>query len=188
MNHYQVGKGTITLILGDLADQQVDAIVNAANPQLAGGGGVDGALHRAAGPMLLQWCQQIPSDDKGYRCPTGEVRVTPAANLPARWVIHGVGPIYSHQAAEVSMQQLRSVHEQALAAAAQRDCQSIALPAISTGVYGYPVAEAAPVALGTARDFLLQNKNPADIRFVLFNTSHHQAFQQALDLLAQTTG
>ena len=86
------------------------------------------------------------------------------------------------------MQQLRSVHEQALAAAAQRDCQSIALPAISTGVYGYPVAEAAPVALGTARDFLLQNKNPADIRFVLFNTSHHQAFQQALDLLAQTTG
>ena len=188
MNHYQVGQGTITLILGDLVDQQVDVIVNAANNQLAGGGGVDGALHRAAGPMLLQWCQQIPCDDNGCRCPTGEVRVTPAGNLPAQWVIHGVGPIYNHQPPDLSVQQLRSVHEQALEAAAQRDCQSIAFPAISTGIYGYPVAEAALVALGTARDFLRQNKNPADIRFVLFNTSHHQAFQQALNLLSKTTG
>ena len=178
----------IEVITRDITALKVDAIVNAANPQLAGGGGVDGALHQAAGPLLLQWCQQIPCDDNGYRCPTGEVRVTPAGNLPARWVIHGVGPIYNHQAAEVSVQQLRSVHEQALDAAAQRGCRSIAFPAISTGVYGYPVDQAASIALAVARDFLRQQQHPADIRFVLFNASHHQAFQQALDLLSQSSG
>ena len=186
MTRLQVGLGIIELVLGNLVDQQVDAIVNAANSQLAGGGGVDGALHQAAGPQLLQWCQQFPLDTNQQRCPTGEVRVTAAGNLAARWVIHAVGPVYHSRQPQQAAELLRLVHTRALVAAVERDCQSIAFPAISTGVYGYPVELAAPIALGAARDFLLQKKTPSTIRFILFNQAGWQAFQLALQQLNET--
>ena len=180
MSIHRVGQGTIELVLGDIVDQQVDAIVNAANSQLAGGGGVDGAIHRAAGPQLLQWCQQITPAADGQRCPTGEVRVTAAANLSAQWVIHAVGPVYRADHQEQVSGQLRAVHRQALETAAKLGCQSIAFSAISTGVYGFPVELAAPIALGVAYQFLLQNRSPQDIRWVLFGKPHWQVFEQAL--------
>ena len=181
MSTHHVGQGTIELVLGDIVNQQVDAIVNAANSRLAGGGGVDGAIHRAAGPKLLEWCQKIVPNADGQRCPTGEVRVTKAANLPAQWVIHAVGPIYQQEQHDQVAEQLRTVHWRALEAAANLNCQSIAFPAISTGVYRFPVAFAAPIALQVASQFLLQNKEPQEIRWILFNESHWQVFQQTLE-------
>jgi len=186
MSTHHIGQGTIQLVRGDIVHQQVDAIVNAANSQLSGGGGVDGAIHRAAGPHLLQWCQEITPNDNGDRCPTAEVRITEAGNLPARWVIHAVGPIYDEKQHDQVSEQLRSVHWRALQAAADLGCQSIAFPAISTGVYRFPVALAAPVVLQVACEFLLQHKVPHDIRWILFNDSHWQVFQQALKKI--TTG
>jgi O-acetyl-ADP-ribose deacetylase (regulator of RNase III) len=186
MTVHRVGLGTIELVLGDIVDQNVDAIVNAANSQLAGGGGVDGAIHRAAGPQLLRWCQQITPNADGQRCPTGEVRVTAAGNLSARWVIHAVGPIYHVQQQEQASELLRAAHHQALETAAELGCQSIAFSAISTGIYGFPVELAAPLALGVAYQFLLQNRAPQDIRWVLFGEPHWQVFEQALLTIENT--
>jgi O-acetyl-ADP-ribose deacetylase (regulator of RNase III) len=183
MSTHRIGQGAIELVLGDIVNQQVDAIVNAANSQLAGGGGVDGAIHQAAGPSLLQWCQEIPPNADGHRCPTGEIRVTKAANLSAQWVIHAVGPVYQQEQHDKVAEQLRAVHWQALEAAADLGCQSIAFPAISTGVYRFPVARAAPIVLQVACQFLLQNRTPQDIRWILFNKSHWQVFQQTLQEL-----
>src|SRR5262249_23175745 len=130
---FQAEHGRIELVLGNIVEQEVDAIVNAANTKLAGGGGVDGAIHRAAGPTLKQECLSLPADESGRRCRTGEVRVTGAGDLPARWVIHAVGPFYSERYAEKARRQLREVHQRALEAAAAKGCRSVALPAISTG-------------------------------------------------------
>src|SRR5437870_4524040 len=129
----QAEHGRIELTLGNIVEQAVDAIVNAANSTLAGGGGVDGAIHRAAGPGLLEECLRLPEDEQGRRCPTGEVRVTGAGKLSARWVIHAVGPVYSERAPEKAHQQLRQVHLRALDAAVEKSCVSVAFPAISTG-------------------------------------------------------
>src|SRR5688572_26420613 len=123
MDTLACGAGRIELVLGNIIEQAVDAIVNAANTKLAGGGGVDGAVHRAAGRKLKEECLALPADQDGRRCPTGEVRVTGAGDLPAKYVIHAVGPFYNARYAGKACQQLRLVHERALSAAADRGCR-----------------------------------------------------------------
>ncbi len=141
----------IQIITGDITSLDVDAIVNAANRTLLGGGGVDGAIHRAAGPRLLQACRAIPEVSPGVRCPTGEARITPGFGLPARYVIHTVGPVW--QGGENGEPELlASCHAQSLSLAAEYDLDTIAFPAISCGIYGYPPELASRVALRSLRD------------------------------------
>lgn len=151
----------ITIVEGDLTQARVDAIVNAANPKMLGGGGVDGAIHRAAGPRLKQQCLKVAAVN-GIRCPFGEARITLAGDLRAKYVIHTAGPIY-RQAAEPSAL-LEAAYVNSLSLALENQCQTVAFPAISCGVYGYPHQEAAEVALSVcSRD---QFKK-LDIRFYL---------------------
>lgn len=134
----------VQVLKGDLTRQAVDAIVNAANQKLLGGGGVDGAIHRAAGPALLEACRAIPEVHPGIRCPTGEARITPGFGLAARYVIHTVGPVYSGRSVDAEL--LGSAFRSSLEIAVERAFSSVAFPAISCGVYGYPAEEAALVA------------------------------------------
>jgi O-acetyl-ADP-ribose deacetylase (regulator of RNase III) len=179
-----IGECRIELVLGNIVEQQADAIVNAANTQLSGGGGVDGAIHRAAGKALKEACQQLPADEKGQRCPTGEVRVTQAGRLHARIVIHAVGPFYNERYADKADHQLRQVHENILDAAVEHDCRSVALPAISTGAHRFPINRAASIAVRAAVEFLKKNGKPDVVRFVLFKQAQFDAFQQALEEVA----
>ena len=176
--------GRIELVLGNIVDQHVDAIVNAANTSLLGGGGVDGAIHRAAGPDLLEACKTLPTDPAGQRCPTGEVRSTAAFDLHARWVIHAVGPFYNERYAEKAERSLASAHRAALEAAARLGAQSVAFPAISTGAYRYPAPEAARVAMRETTAFLTQPSSVTLVRFVLFSPSLLATYSSALDLVA----
>ena len=137
---------SIQIITADITGLNVDAIVNAANPALLGGGGVDGAIHRAAGPELLQACRALHQVRPGVRCPTGEARITPAFRLPARYVIHTVGPVW-HGGTQDEPALLASCYEQSMLLALEHGVDSIAFPAISCGVYGYPPELAAPLAL-----------------------------------------
>jgi O-acetyl-ADP-ribose deacetylase (regulator of RNase III) len=162
-----VGRGQIELTLGDITAEEIDAIVNAANTKLLGGGGVDGALHRAAGPALKAECRKLPADEAGRLCPTGEVRVTGAGRLRARFVIHAVGPFYNVRYARRAEELLREVHLRALEAAQERGCRSIAFPAISTGAYRFPPARAAEIAIEAAASFLSRCTEPLRVRFVL---------------------
>lgn len=134
------------IVIADITQLELDAIVNAANPGLLGGGGVDGAIHRGAGPALLEACRGIPEVAPGIRCPTGEVRITPGFNLPARYVIHAVGPIWQG-GGQGEADALASCYRRSIALAREMGLTSIAFPAISCGVYGYPPHRAARVAL-----------------------------------------
>lgn len=135
----------VEVITADITTLEVDAIVNAANEAMAGGGGVDGAIHRAAGPQLATACRQVPEVRPGVRCPTGEARITPGFALPARWVIHTVGPVW-HGGGHGEPELLASCYRASLSLARQHAADSIAFPSISTGVFGYPVGAAAEVA------------------------------------------
>jgi len=147
---------TIAIVIDDITRLRVDAIVNAANRSLLGGGGVDGAIHRAAGPQLLAACRALPQASPGVRCPTGEAHITPGFALPARYVIHTVGPVWQGGGhGEPAL--LALCHRHALELLREHDLHTIAFPAISCGVYGYPPAQAAPVALAAMRDWLLAN-------------------------------
>jgi O-acetyl-ADP-ribose deacetylase (regulator of RNase III) len=160
---------------GDLTRALVDAIVNAANQRLLGGGGVDGAIHRAAGPALLEACRAIPEVRPGVRCPVGEARITPGFALPAKHVIHTVGPIYGESGDDRAL--LGSAFRSSLELAVQHRLRTIAFPAISCGVYGYPLAEAAEVAVAVTRE----RAWPLDeIRFVLRGREALEAFRGAL--------
>ena len=160
---------------GDITRLHVDAIVNAANTSLLGGGGVDGAIHRAAGPELLAECRRIGG------CPTGEARLTKGYRLPARYVIHTVGPIYSGRPQDPQL--LKSCYENSLRLALAHELTSIAFPAISCGVYGYPIKNAARIALGAAKAFLNQHPDFGLIVFVLFSESDLAVYQEVSSLL-----
>ncbi|MER2498682.1 O-acetyl-ADP-ribose deacetylase [Vibrio neptunius] len=169
----------ITLINGDIIQAKVDAIVNAANPKMLGGGGVDGAIHRAAGSDLLKACQQVEAVD-GVRCPSGQARITTAGKLRAKYVIHAVGPIY-HQVANPE-QILQSAYRESLKLALAHQCLSIALPAISCGVYGYPLQEAAEIALTVCTESEFAQ---LDIQFYLFGEEMMTIWQHVQTTLIQ---
>lgn len=166
----------IELVPGDITRQQVDAIVNAANSQLAGGGGVDGAIHAAAGPSLMAESRRRYPEG----CPTGDAVATGAGNLPAKYVFHAVGPVWNGGVRQEE-QQLRSAWRRCLELAGEHDCRSVAFPAISTGVYGYPVDLAAQAALETVRDFLVEHRRPELVRIVLFSEGACGAFSRVLE-------
>jgi len=166
---------SIEICKGDITKLEVDAIVNAANARLAGGGGVDGAIHRAAGPELLEECRRIGG------CPTGEARITRGYRLPARWVIHAVGPVWRGGAANED-ELLASAYRHALQLAVQAGARSIAFPAISTGVYGFPKERAARIAVGTVLDFLARNDHALDrVIFCCFDDACVAAHEAALN-------
>jgi O-acetyl-ADP-ribose deacetylase (regulator of RNase III) len=166
------------VVQGDITKQEVDAIVNAANEALRGGGGVDGAIHRAAGPELLEECIRIGG------CPTGEARITKGYRLPARHVIHTVGPVWQG-GDRGEPETLAACYRNALRLAAENGARTVAFPGISTGVYGYPLAQATRIALRTVRDCLDESPAIEEVRFVTFGEA---ATRTAERVLAELTG
>ncbi len=163
----------ITLVRGDITTQQVDAIVNAANAALAGGGGVDGAIHRAAGPELTQACNRLGG------CPTGSAKITPGFNLPAKYIIHAVGPIY-RDGRQGEADQLADCYRAALALASQHQCETVVFSAISCGVYGFPHESAARISLATVSETLANQTLPQSVRWVLFDDHLYGIFSAAM--------
>jgi len=165
----------IELVQGDITRQETDAIVNAANTTLLGGGGVDGAIHRAGGPAILAACRALGG------CETGDAKLTPGGRLPARFVIHTVGPVYRdgrHGEPEL----LASAYRRSLEVALGATLRSVAFPSISTGAYRFPITEAAPIALGTVRRFDREHPQALDlVRFVLFSAPDLAVYQQSLE-------
>jgi O-acetyl-ADP-ribose deacetylase len=161
----------IEAVQGDITEQDVDAIVNAANSSLLGGGGVDGAIHRRGGSAILEECRRVRAEQHPDGLPTGQAVATTAGDLPARWVIHTVGPVYT--AVDDPAALLASCHTEALRVADALGAKTVAFPAISTGVYGYPVEEAAPVAVAAVRAADTQVEL---VRFVLFGDDAYRAF------------
>jgi len=170
---------SITVITADIVRLDVDAIVNAANETLLGGGGVDGAIHRAAGPQLLAACRALPEVSAGVRCPTGEARITLGFELPARWVIHTVGPIW-HGGHHGEPELLARCYRASLKLAMAHRVQSIAFPAISCGVYGYPPELAAPTAITTLRE-TLRGSPGLHVQLCAFSEYMRAVLQRALD-------
>ncbi len=168
-----VKASTVELVQGDITQQDTAAIANAANTSLLGGGGVDGAIHRAGGPQILEECKKLNG------CKTGDAKITTGGNLKAKYVIHTPGPIYRGGTAGES-KLLESCYRRCLEVAVENDIDSIAFPSISTGVYGYPVNEAAEIALRTVRTFLENNPSLHLVRFVLFDKKTYQAFVGAM--------
>jgi O-acetyl-ADP-ribose deacetylase len=165
----------IEIVQGDITQQAVDAIVNAANSTLLGGGGVDGAIHRSGGPEILAECRRVRDELWPDGLPTGQAVATTAGRLPARWVIHTVGPVYA--AVDDPAALLASCHREVLRVADELGARSVAFPAISCGVYGYPVEEAAPIAIGTVQ------ATPTAVelvRFVLFDAATFATFQRCM--------
>ena len=174
----QINRSTLELVEGDITRQDVDAIVNAANPSLLGGGGVDGAIHAAGGPAILAECRLLGG------CATGDAKITTAGRLPARHVIHTVGPVYWRAGPQQAAALLASAYRRSLEVAAEHNLRSVAFPSISTGAYGYPIDEAAPVALRAVIDYLAAHDGPVRlVRFVLYGRPAYRAYEQALTLL-----
>lgn len=167
--------GRVVVVVGDITHQDVTAIVNAANSTLLGGGGVDGAIHRAGGPRILSECQQIRKTLYPEGLPTGQAVITTGGNLPARYVIHTVGPIYGRQP-ERESELLAACYQNSLLLAKDHQVSSIAFPSISTGAYGYPKPEAARVASGTIKQFLTADKQVAQVRLVFFQEREARVF------------
>ncbi|HET6632656.1 MAG TPA: O-acetyl-ADP-ribose deacetylase [Rhodanobacteraceae bacterium] len=170
---------SIDVVNDDITGLAVDAIVNAANEALAGGGGVDGAIHRAAGPRLHDACMALPQVRPGVRCPTGEARITPGFDLPARFVIHTVGPVW-HGGDRGEQALLASCYRRSLRLAGEHGVQSIAFPAISCGVFGYPPGPAAQVAVASISEHAATGTGPQRILLCAFGEAIGQALRQAL--------
>lgn len=167
----------ITLLQGDITKLKVDAIVNAANSSLMGGGGVDGAIHRAGGPVILDECRQIVA--RQGRCETGEAVITSGGNLPAKLVIHTVGPVW-HGGNNNEADLLRNAYLNSLKLAVENGVETIAFPNISTGVYGYPKEKAAEIAIRTVTEFLRENDQLQQVYFVCFDEENLQIYQRLL--------
>ncbi|HTZ41432.1 MAG TPA: O-acetyl-ADP-ribose deacetylase [Syntrophales bacterium] len=172
----KIGKSTLAIVEGDITKEETDAIVNAANSGLRGGGGVDGAIHRAGGPAIMEECRKI-----GH-CPTGQAVITTGGNLKAKYVIHTVGPVYSGGSRnEAGL--LKSAYLESLKLASKKGIRSLSFPAISTGAYGYPLNEAARIALKTTIDYLGEHPEIEAVRFVLFGKSMYDIFTEELKKL-----
>lgn len=167
--------GRVKVVVGDITEQTVDAIVNAANSTLLGGGGVDGAIHRAGGGEILEACREIRRAQFPKGLPTGEAVITTAGRLAARFVIHTVGPVYGRHAGREA-ELLANCYQNSLRLAIENNLQSIAFPAISTGAYGYPKHEAAAVASKAVQNILLQYDTLTEVRFVFFGVSDAKTF------------
>jgi O-acetyl-ADP-ribose deacetylase (regulator of RNase III) len=167
----------ITLVRGDITDQDVDAVVNAANSSLLGGGGVDGAIHRRGGPAILAECKVLRRTSYEGGLPTGMAVVTTAGDLPARWVIHTVGPVYSPPLDRSDL--LRSCYRESMRLAAEIGARTVAFPAVSAGVYGWPIADAARQAVAMVRQ--APPSGIEEVRFVLFSDEAYDAFRRALE-------
>jgi O-acetyl-ADP-ribose deacetylase (regulator of RNase III) len=169
----KINNSTLSLVEGEITKEETDVIVNAANSRLAGGGGVDGAIHRAGGPSIMEECRQIGG------CPTGQAVITTAGNLKAKYVIHTVGPVYQGGTkGEAAL--LKSAHLESLKLVSSKKLKSVAFPAISTGVYGYPVDDAAHIAITTVIDYLKEHADIGLIRFVLFGRKTYEIFAEEL--------
>ena len=174
-----IGTSRIELVQGDIAQQDTEAIGNAANCQLTGGGGVDGAIHRAGGPSLMEELRaRYPQG-----CPAGQAVITGGGRLKARYVLHAVGPVYSGKSRDAAL--LTGAYQACLTLCSQYLIPSLALPSISTGVYGYPVHEAAPVAIRTVASYLATHPEIHVVRFVLFDAITFAAYQQVLSQVGQ---
>jgi len=172
-----VNKTRLSLIRGDITKQETDAIVNAANSSLMGGGGVDGAIHRAGGPAILEECKRIRSERGPL--PAGQAVITTGGNLKARFVIHTVGPIW-HGGGSGEPELLSSAYRESLKLAVENRLSSVSFPSISTGAYGYPVDMAARVALEAVRSFLKEDASLTEVIFVLFDANTYEAYARTL--------
>jgi O-acetyl-ADP-ribose deacetylase (regulator of RNase III) len=173
---FEVHGAVLELVEGDITRQDTEAIVNAANSSLLGGGGVDGAIHRAGGPEILAECRRLGG------CATGDAKITTGGRLKARYVIHTVGPVYWHKSAEQAAELLSSAYRHSLEVATEHGVRSLAFPSISTGAYGYPMDKAAPVALRTVMDYLAgQGEDGIElVRFVLYGRQAYEVYREAL--------
>ncbi len=172
----KIGKTKLSLIQGDITLQKTEAIVNAANTSLLGGGGVDGAIHRAGGPKILEECKAIRAKQGG--CPTGEAVITSGGNMKAKYVIHTVGPVWSGGNRNEE-QLLRNAYYNSLNLAKEKGIKSVSFPSISTGVYRFPIDKASRIALNTVKEFL-QKHNFVEVRFVLFSERDLKVYEDAL--------
>ena len=173
----KINQASLALVRGDITKERVDAIVNAANERLMGGGGVDGAIHRAGGPAIAAECSEIRAQQGG--CPTGRAVITTGGNLPAQHVIHTVGPIWRGGNAG-EPERLASCYRESLGLVLAHSIKTIAFPSISTGIYGYPVAQAAAIALNAVTQFLEVRDGLDEVRFVLFDDATYGAYESAL--------
>ncbi len=167
---YKYKNTIITLIKGDITKEKVDGIVNAANNTLLGGGGVDGAIHKAGGPDILEQCKKIGG------CPTGEARITTSGNMPSKYVIHTVGPIYK-DGKRREKDLLYNAYYNSLELAKEYNLKTIAFPSISTGVYGYPIDEASDIAIKAVMDFIKKENFIEEVRFILFSDENYKIYE-----------
>jgi len=169
-NEFKIGKATVRLVRGDITEMETDAIVNAANSSLMGGGGVDGAIHRKGGPKILEECKRIRATEWPQGLPTGKAVITGAGNLKAKHVIHTVGPIWrGGNRGEPEL--LAQAYQNSLRLAVAKGLKTVAFPSISTGAYGYPIEQASRVALKAVKDFIEKEENIDEVVFVLFSES-----------------
>ena len=180
-----INKTKLSLIQGDITEQETDAIVNAANSSLMGGGGVDGAIHRAGGPAILEACKKI-RDEQG-RLPTGQAVITTGGNLPARYVIHTVGPVW-YGGVKDERELLESAYRESLKLAVENGCKTVSFPSISTGVYRFPIKGASQVALQAVIDFIKQDESLTEVVFVLFDAETYQTYRETLAEIAMIYG
>lgn len=177
MSTHTINGVVLALVQGDITKVAADAIVNAANSHLAGGGGVDGAIHRVGGPTIMQECRKIGG------CPTGSAVATSAGDLPAKYVFHAVGPMYSGKEQDAEL--LASAYKRCLELAEEHKIASISFPSLSTGVYGYPLDEAAPIALRTIIEHIQQPTSLKQVTMVLYGGGAYKTYERALDTLLE---